>query len=287
MDCARVAHGLSNGVYRPCPANDCNPVNATVTITFNTGRRETHTGFVDPFSPLARASNLSLTGNAAALAADAFAAGMEEGGFVTGLYMTFAALEFLSAFMPAGDYNPQQQRQSGARDVGPIMKKINWFNSGNDYAAEKPQYQDMIWMRIFHMLSKSCADAFRRAKLPTPEEIINNGLTIAARPVLDNSSHNAALGISEDIRRKANESQAPVQTIRPQYTTKGAIILFRAEAFTDKAYLDENIAHEFIHAAGVGPHPARGYALGRGHDLSGYEPYTDIIKHCGYQDVMK
>jgi hypothetical protein len=141
----------------------------------------------------------------------------------------------------------------------------------------------MLQVRLMQLLSKGCADAFKRAGLSTPEETINKGITIASSPLLNDPSNNDTLGISEDIRQKAVQSQAPAQTIRPQFTTKGPIIFFRAEAFNDTAYLDEAVAHEFIHAAGEGQHWWLGGVFG--HDLSGYKPYQDIIDNCGFQNV--
>ncbi|MGH9904402.1 MAG: hypothetical protein ACRD8U_02330 [Pyrinomonadaceae bacterium] len=140
----------------------------------------------------------------------------------------------------------------------------------------------MLFSRLMQLLSKGCAEAFKRAGLATPEEIINKGFTIASSPLLNDSSNNDTLGIAESNRRDAVKSQAPAQTIRPQFTSKGPITFFRADAFTDLDYLDEAVAHEFIHAAGVDKFPLWGYSLGRGHDLSGYEHYQDIIDNCRY-----
>jgi hypothetical protein len=140
----------------------------------------------------------------------------------------------------------------------------------------------MLQARLMHLLSKGCAEAFKRAGLATPEEIINQGYTIASSPLLSDTSNNDVLGIRENIRREAVKSQAPAQTIRPQFTSKGPITLFRAEAFLDLDYLDEAVAHEVIHAASVDKFPLWGFALGRGHDLSGYEHYQDIIDNCRF-----
>lgn len=59
----------------------------------------------------------------------------------------------------------------------------------------------MIQDRLMQLLSKGCADAFKRAGLSTPEEIINKGVTIADRPLLDDSSNNEA------IRRKTQNAK--------------------------------------------------------------------------------
>ncbi len=143
----------------------------------------------------------------------------------------------------------------------------------------------MLQVRLLQLLSKACADAFKRAGLATPEEIINKGITIASSPLLNDSSNNATLGISESVRQRAAQSQAPAQTIRSQFTSNGPVIFFRAEAFYNTTYLDEAVAHKFIHAAGVDKFPVWGYSLGRGNDLSGYDHYHDMIDNCGYQNV--
>ncbi|MGH9969217.1 MAG: hypothetical protein ACREBG_15650 [Pyrinomonadaceae bacterium] len=171
--------------------------------------------------------------------------------------------------------NPQNSR---IRDVTPILNKIRFLGDN----VNKPELKSMLQSRLMLLLTKGCAEAFKRAGLATPEEIINKGYTIASSPLLNDPSNNDTLGISESIRREAVKSQAPAQTIRPQFTSKGPITFFRAEAFADLDYLDEAVAHEFIHAAAVDKFPLWGYSLGRGHDLSGYEHYQDIIANCRY-----
>jgi hypothetical protein len=139
------------------------------------------------------------------------------------------------------------------------------------------------------LLSKGCADAFKRAGLATPEEIINKGMTIADRPLLDDSSNNATFGLTDQAQQYySKKSTADALTIQSQFTSKGPIIFFRAAAYADLDYLDEAVAHEFIHAAGVGQHPLPGYGwplVSRGTDLSAYEHYQDIIDNCGYKSV--
>ena len=169
--------------------------------------------------------------------------------------------------------NPQNPR---IRNVTGVLDKIRFLGEN----VNKPELKSMLQSRLVPLLTRSCAEAFRRAGLATPEEIINSGYTIASSPLLNDSSNNELLGISESVRREAVKSQAPAQTIRPQFTSRGPITFFRAEAFTDLDYLDEAVAHEFIHAATVGEFPLWGYSLGRGHDLSGYEHYQDIIDNC-------
>jgi len=172
--------------------------------------------------------------------------------------------------------------QNSIRDVTPILNKIRYLGDN----VNKPELKSMLQSRLMQLLSKGCADAFKRAGLATPEEIINKGITIASRPVLDDPSNNETLGLSESTRQGFAKSQAPALTIRSQFTSKGPIVFFRAEAFADLDYLDEAVAHEFIHAAGVGQSTLWGYSVGRGNDLSGFEHYQDIIDNCGYKNVF-
>jgi hypothetical protein len=145
----------------------------------------------------------------------------------------------------------------------------------------------MLQTRLMQLLSKGCADAFKRAELATPEEIINKGITIADRPLLDDPSNNGTFGLSEETRQAfSTRSKADALTIRSQYTSKGPIIFFRAEAYNDLDYFDEALAHEFVHAAGKGQYPLWGYGwpiVSHGTDLSGYDHYQDIIDNCGYK----
>jgi hypothetical protein len=172
--------------------------------------------------------------------------------------------------------------QNTIRNVDPILNKIRYLGDN----VNNPNLKSMLQVRFMQLLSKACGDAFKRAGLATPEEIINKGITIASSPLLNDSSNNDTLGIPESVRQKAAQSQAPAQTIRSQFTSKGPIIFFRAEAFNDEVFLDEAVVHEFIHAAGVNTFPLWGYSLGRGNDLSGYDYYQDIIDNCGYQNVI-
>ncbi len=189
--------------------------------------------------------------------------------------------ELIGNSVPTGTMTPLLP-QKPIRNVGPILDKVRYLGD----KVNDPNLKSMLQVRLMQLLSKGCADAFKRAGLSTPEEIINKGITIASRPLLDDPSNNETLGLSESTRQGFSErSKADALTIRSQFTSKGPIIFFRAEAFADLDYLDEAIAHEFIHAAGVGQFPLWGYRLGRGNDLSGYEHYQDIIDNCGYQNV--
>jgi hypothetical protein len=174
----------------------------------------------------------------------------------------------------------------GGQDVGDLAdlsSNIRIIGTGD---SELERHKSEVLNRLEYMArNQSCNDAFRRAGLPTPFELITNGrIVLAARPLLTNPANNSLLGISEDVRAKANKSNAPAQTIRPRFTSTGkAIIVFAADAFSGD-YLDEAVPHEMIHAAGVGSYPSFGYGftrlIGVGNDLGRYPHYRDIMTNC-------
>ncbi len=161
------------------------------------------------------------------------------------------------------------------------MNKIRYLGDN----VNNPNLKSMLQVRLLQLLSKACAEAFKRAGLATPEEIINKGITIASSPLLNDSSNNATLGISESCVKKPLKVRHLRKRFDLSFTSNGPVIFFRAEAFYNTTYLDEAVAHEFVHAAGVDKFPLWGYSLGRGNDLSGYDHYQDIIDNCGYQNV--
>ncbi|HSD45252.1 MAG TPA: hypothetical protein VLB87_01470, partial [Pyrinomonadaceae bacterium] len=160
-------------------------------------------------------------------------------------------------------------------DLGNLLSNVKVVDTGGDTMFERNQNQ--VLNRIDYMArSAACNEAFRRAGLKTPFEIVQSGVVLASRRALTDSSYNSQLGISEEVRTKANTSNAPAQTIRPQFTaSKKPVIVFAADAFEDN-YIDEAVPHEFIHAAGFGT--ASGWF--GGHDLKAYPHYDDIIKNC-------
>jgi hypothetical protein len=151
---------------------------------------------------------------------------------------------------------------------------VTIVDTGGDTELEKNKNQ--VLNRIAFMArSTACNEAFRRAGLKTPFQIVQDGLTLVSRRALTDTSYNSALGIAESTRKIANTSNAPAQTIRPQFTASGRpVIVFAGDAFNDD-YLDEGVPHEFIHAAGFDKAP--GWF---GHDLKRYPYYDDIIKNC-------
>ena len=60
------------------------------------------------------------------------------------------------------------------------------------------------------------------------------------------------------------------------------ITFLKNKAFTGEIYsFDEVMVHESVHGSGVGQHYY--YFLGfiqYGHDLTGYDPYPEILKNC-------
>jgi RHS repeat-associated protein len=115
----------------------------------------------------------------------------------------------------------------GGQDVGDLadLSSNIWIIGTGD--SELERHKSEVLKRLEYMArNQSCNDAFRRAGLPTPFELITNGrIALAARPLLTNPANNSLLGISEDVRAKANKSNAPAQTIRPQFTSTGKAII--------------------------------------------------------------
>lgn len=155
------------------------------------------------------------------------------------------------------------------------MSNVTSVDTGGDTEFEKNKTQ-VLNRLAYAARSTACNEAFRRAGLKTPFQIVQDGLTLVSRRALTDPSYNSALGITESIRNIANTSNAPAQTIRPQFTASGRpVMVFAGDAFNDRDYLDENIPHELIHAAGFGTAP--GWV---GHDLKQYPYYDDIVKNC-------
>jgi YD repeat-containing protein len=137
-------------------------------------------------------------------------------------------------------------------------------------------------------LSKPCNQAFKRAGLKTPNELVQAGFYLAPRPSLTSADNNGVLGISEAIRSEANKSKASAQTIQSQFTTlHRPIIVVSADFFLDN-YWKEAAWHELIHAGGISvvlstSQKASIPILGGvywGHDLFGLAGYQDIYDNC-------
>lgn len=171
----------------------------------------------------------------------------------------------------------------GDADLASLSSNVRIIGTGD---SELEGRANEVLARLEYMArSQSCNDAFRRAGLPTPFELVTGGrIVLVVRPLLTNPANNSVLGISEEVRAKANKGNAPAQTIRPQFTSTGkAIMVFAVDAFSG-GFLDEAVPHEMIHAAGVGAYPSFGYGLTRfigiGNDLGRYPHCRDIMDNC-------
>lgn len=99
IDCGWAMRLMESGAAVPCPNNDCGPRTVTVNITYESGRRETHTGLTNPFAAFAdgrsgfgiggmllpEGFSVTFRGTAAQAAANAFFSGMATGGFGHGV----------------------------------------------------------------------------------------------------------------------------------------------------------------------------------------------------------
>ncbi len=98
VDCGFASQLMHSGAAVQCPNNDCGPRTVTVTITYQSGRRESESGFTNPFSAYAdgrsgfmfggmlippEGLNVTFTGLAAQNAAAAYHAGMATGNFAS------------------------------------------------------------------------------------------------------------------------------------------------------------------------------------------------------------
>jgi hypothetical protein len=157
---------------------------------------------------------------------------------------------------------------------------VKIVNTGGDTTLER-NAQSVLGRIMKMAMSGKCNAAFARARRPTPNDLVQKGIILASRRALTDSSYNSALGISESIRIAANKSNAPLQTIRPQFTTSGKpVIIFAADAFEGN-FLEEGMPHEFVHGGGFDKQYGLLYSLGLGgHDLDAYPHYQDIIKNC-------
>ena len=107
--CAFVSHLIDVGAARPCPNNDCGPVTARVDITYRSGRRESHTGLIDPFL-LPRGADITFTGGEAVIAHAYFEFGMPdfESGVASALLHVFLSRMETEGNHFADPQNPQE-----------------------------------------------------------------------------------------------------------------------------------------------------------------------------------
>jgi len=154
----------------------------------------------------------------------------------------------------------------------------------------KDQEQILASNLLRTVASKKCVDAFRKAGLSTPAEVMRDrGLIFGTFESLLDPSNNQVYGITEDERRYIRATKNDVLkmafTADPDEKPGPVITWFHDWAFTgtaDTTYsFEETFTHERIHASGVPPTPY--YFLGIfkiGHDLDGYEHYGNIIENC-------
>ncbi len=162
------------------------------------------------------------------------------------------------------------------------LSKIKIVRADNKNAFERNEKK--VLNLIARMAgSKRCNDAFKKAGLPTPLELLNKGFTIGSAFLLTDSKYNEALGISEETRQKYHDFPGAALTF-PETKNGTPTILFSPRAFdkdgTSSTFyygLDEVVAHEFIHGGGVEAMP--GWF---GHDLSNYPHYDCIICSCSH-----
>jgi hypothetical protein len=149
------------------------------------------------------------------------------------------------------------------------------------------------------LFSDRCAEAFRNARLRTPQEVASGGLVLRPSTDLITRSATELQIVSESLRIQYREeffgntafSTSQAGTIRAvrdgvRQTTDGRtqIYLDRAWAFNGESWFDRTfslqdvMSHEFIHGGGQGPKPGR---WGRfRHDLAGFGPHDTILAAC-------
>ena len=173
-------------------------------------------------------------------------------------------------------------------EISEPTSNIRIIDTGGNTALEKNRLK--VLRKIEWMVNNGpCAEAFKRAGLPTPFELVNNGkITLSSTEALTSSAYNTVLGqalgaqggsLPDGIRIDARNAGGPARTLRNDRTGQ-AIIFFGPDAF-EPSYLDEAVPHEFIHGGGQG----RTYSLLGwffGHDLSGFDAkaYAEIMAHC-------
>jgi hypothetical protein len=159
-----------------------------------------------------------------------------------------------------------------------VLVNIRTLNTGGNTAFERHE-ADVLTIIQRMAFSAKCAAAFKRAGLPTVDALIQKGFTIGSRSALADSRYTKALGISENNRIKYNNEERGAATTIMGGATGRPVILFAVDAFnSEKNDLSEVIAHEFIHAGGVGSKP--GFWGPLSHDLKGFDGYDDIIENC-------
>lgn len=180
--------------------------------------------------------------------------------------------------------------ESEAYKEGTINAAI--YDSGRGYYIETQEGRERLKPFIRQLMTNECGRAFREAGLKSPGLALKNGeLIFAAREVLNDSSNNEALGLTEEARAIKNSSSAPATTLLPQESVSGRIgvIFVSRRAFWEPSNmtLTDFAAHETIHGLGV-PTSMSWYqfrvpiigVMSRGHDLSAFPGYDKIVSAC-------
>lgn len=128
-------------------------------------------------------------------------------------------------------------------------------------------------------LSEKCNAAFKRYGRPSPDELVQKGLTFGSTRALTSPAYDNELGISDTDRLKflGKASGAAGLTIRGNATGR-PIVLLSPDAFGANYDLQDVLSHEFIHAGGIDV--MWGFWGSLSHDLAGFPGYDDILKSC-------
>lgn len=174
---------------------------------------------------------------------------------------------------------PRHGQPQKPGEISDPTNRIRIIDTGGTTEFEK--HKRKVLSKIEFMVnSGSCNEAFKRAGLPTPFDLVNGGkVTLSSTLALQDSSYNGVLGIPDQVRKDTRDKRGPARTLRNN-TTGNAIIFLGPDAF-DPSYLDEAVPHEFIHVGGVGTtYSWFGWLFG--HDLTGFDAkkYADIMANC-------
>ncbi len=152
------------------------------------------------------------------------------------------------------------------------------FENGENRKAVR---RSLVWM----VYDEDCAEAFNKAGLQTPEQIISSrGMIVAGAGMLLNSRNNSVLGISEGTRKNAVKSidNSKVQAFTVGNKTGKVQTFYKNSAFVGASFwsgtyaIEEIVVHEMIHVAGVD----KVESTFGGHDLSVYDHYRNILDNC-------
>ena len=185
----------------------------------------------------------------------------------------------------AGFMTGVEPRRASPQETYPgVLGNIRFVASDGTAVGDN---QQRIIGQIQNMaFSRGCTEAFRKAGLATPDELVQKGLIIGPASALNNPGNNAAFGISEAQRKQYKDlttTSNPLLfigglTVQGKDFSDGrARIWFTADGVR-KAFT-ETVIHEMMHAAGAGR-----YSAWTGHDLKNFKQngvtYQDMIVAC-------